>query len=167
MRGKQPHVVDHEDEEEEPEEDEYLMKGGAVPVVREELGVAPSGPPAPGAASGFWMSAVSAASGMEMIPESGFISSQPSMAEFILPHHMTDMAPSPGGASQQAYPQQPIDPQQPVQEYPWMKEKKTARKNNQQGKDRQNLQLHGMRIYSRTADRQVREELLLQYVSAT
>lgn len=142
MRGKQPHVVDHDDDEDEPEDDEYLLKGGGP--ARDGEYLLKSGGPArddipaptsgPGPGTGFWMSAVSAASGMEMIPESGFISSQPSMAEFILPHHMTDMAPSPGGASQSAYPQQPLDPQQPVQEYPWMKEKKTARKNNQQGK---------------------------------
>lgn len=113
MRGKQqtPQLDDVEGGEEEEEEEEY--RRSSVP---------PEG-------TGFWMSAVTAASGMDMIPgESGFISSQPSMAEFILPHHMaTGGEPSPG-----PYPQ-PIDPQQPVQEYPWMKEKKTARKNNQQG----------------------------------
>ncbi|CAH1404748.1 unnamed protein product [Nezara viridula] len=105
MRGKQQ-IEDVEGGEEEEEEEEYRRAGDG---------------------GGFWMSAVNAASGMDMIPESGFISSQPSMAEFILPHHITGGEPSPG-----PYPQQ-IDPQQSVQEYPWMKEKKTARKSNQQG----------------------------------
>ncbi|XP_014240522.1 homeotic protein proboscipedia [Cimex lectularius] len=126
MRGKQ--VVEPEEEDEEADEEEYLMKGRM-----EEMTAPSGGPPAAAApgSQGFWMTAVSAASGMDMIPESGFISSQPSMAEFILPHHMAEMSPSPG-APQPTYPQQPIDQQQPVQEYPWMKEKKTARKSNQQ-----------------------------------
>ncbi|CAB0009764.1 unnamed protein product [Nesidiocoris tenuis] len=145
MRGKQAHVVEPEDDEEDPDDDdEYHLsiKGGGGRVPADDLAVpAPgSGPPPSAPQTGFWMSAVSAASGMEMIPESGFISSQPSMAEFILPHHMTDMSPSPGApASQQPpYPQTPLDPSQGVQEYPWMKEKKTARKNNQQVVPRSN-----------------------------
>uniref|UniRef100_T1HDK8 Homeobox domain-containing protein n=2 Tax=Rhodnius prolixus TaxID=13249 RepID=T1HDK8_RHOPR len=143
---QQEHVVDqqHEpdDDDDEGEEEEYLLKAGRNPAGGgpDEMGVVvPPGPPphqqpVP-SHQGFWMSAVSAAAtGMgDMIPgESGFISSQPSMAEFILPHHMTagDMSPSPG-QPQPSYPQ-PMDQQQAVQEYPWMKEKKTARKSNQQ-----------------------------------
>ncbi|KAL1132722.1 hypothetical protein AAG570_010674 [Ranatra chinensis] len=105
-----------------------------------------------GGSGGFWMAAVSAAAAgttgpldvaMTGAAESGFISSQPSMAEFILPHHMG--APASQGDMDQSPSQQPYPPQgplhhptgdqhQPVQEYPWMKEKKTAKKNNQQGK---------------------------------
>jgi homeobox protein HoxA/B2 len=132
MRGKQHVVEEHEGEEEdeEGEEEEYLgLKSGRGPEGLECQG---------GQGGGFWMAAVSAAAGgggggIDMMPgaaESGFISSQPSIAEFILPHHMgpAEMTPSP-----QQYQPPGMDQQQPVQEYPWMKEKKTARKNNQQG----------------------------------
>lgn len=106
---------------------------------------------------GFWLAAVQAsATGpphgthpmetglhMDHIPtaETGFINSQPSMAEFMtaLPHISGDiqrsMSPPPGN-----YPMsEPISGQQSqsgvnVPEYPWMKEKKTSRKSNQQGK---------------------------------
>ncbi|KAK9512252.1 hypothetical protein O3M35_000720 [Rhynocoris fuscipes] len=147
-QAQQEHVVDQphdpDEDEDEGDEEEYLLKaasrttpgsgpedmGVVVPPVvppPHQQGVSPH--------QGFWMSAVSAATtGMpDILPgESGFISSQPSMAEFILPHHMTagDMSPSPG-QPQPPYPQA-MDQQQAVQEYPWMKEKKTARKSNQQ-----------------------------------
>lgn len=122
---------------------------------------APGGPGGPGAGpgAGFWLAAVTAATlgpahgqhPMEhaMAPmntvETGFINSQPSMAEFMtaLPHpHMgADMGPG------------SLSPQPPgpgggypamgdghagvnVPEYPWMKEKKTTRKSSQQGEER-------------------------------
>ena len=61
-----------------------------------------------------------------MPTESGFINSQPSMAEFLT--HLGPDSPkmeqgSYGGAS---------DGGDPLPEYPWMKEKKTARKSNPQ-----------------------------------
>lgn len=62
--------------------------------------------------------------------ESGFIGSQPSMAEF-----MTHLEPdSPKMINNQNYGGMTGDQCDGVPEYPWMKEKKTARKNNNQGK---------------------------------
>ncbi|RZF47970.1 hypothetical protein LSTR_LSTR008774 [Laodelphax striatellus] len=148
MRGKlqqpgNPHLVEDEDEEEEEEgeeEDEFL---GLKPP-------RPS-PPVLESSGGFWMAAVTAASGGgppgldgppgplgPMTGETGFISSQPSMAEFILPHHLQDMPPGPplSPHSGQGYPPGLVDQPPPgvnVQEYPWMKEKKTTRKSSQQG----------------------------------
>ncbi|XP_066150508.1 homeotic protein proboscipedia isoform X3 [Euwallacea fornicatus] len=75
--------------------------------------------------------------------ETGFINSQPSMAEFMtaLPHlsaemppHGTPMSPQhtpPGGYSMEV-PHGLGSPGVNVPEYPWMKEKKTTRKNSQQ-----------------------------------
>lgn len=106
------------------------------------------------ATGGFWLAAVNAASGGAVHPldgcnETGFINSQPSMAEFMtaLPHLSNDMQGPPVGplSPQQTPPgAYPMDPHgQPphglgspgvnVPEYPWMKEKKTTRKNSQQG----------------------------------
>jgi len=85
--------------------------------------------------------------------ETGFINSQPSMAEFMtaLPQLAGDsnLQHSPGtggsispGAHHPAYhtmmdPHGVADPSGVnVPEYPWMKEKKTTRKSNQQGKSR-------------------------------
>lgn len=90
--------------------------------------------------NGFWLAAVTAAGAphpmLETCTETGFINSQPSMAEFMTalpqlgggdlspqhtpPGYAPDL-PSPGGGLN-------------VPEYPWMKEKKTTRKNSQQGK---------------------------------
>ena len=61
--------------------------------------------------------------------ESGFINSQPSMAEFL-----THLSPESPKLSNQVYPVAPTEGMDGVPEYPWMKEKKTARKNNSQGK---------------------------------
>lgn len=124
-----------EDEEEEGDDDEYIngMKARET---------------SPTIEGGFWMAAVSAATGGTgpiesaagcQVPESGFISSQPSIAEFILPHHMDgiqseDISPGNQNASG-IYSANMQDSQQSginVQEYPWMKEKKTSRKNNHQ-----------------------------------
>lgn len=59
--------------------------------------------------------------------ESGFINSQPSMAEF-----MTHLDPeSPKMIGNQGYNAMQGDQCDSVPEYPWMKEKKTARKGNQ------------------------------------
>jgi homeobox protein HoxA/B2 len=86
--------------------------------------------------------------------ETGFINSQPSMAEFMtaLPHLTGEMQhpPPPGSLSppggtyqgmvdshgQPPPGQPPPPPGVNVPEYPWMKEKKTTRKSNQQGKSR-------------------------------
>jgi hypothetical protein len=60
-----------------------------------------------------------------MPAESGFINSQPTMAEFLT-HIGPDSSPK---MDQSAYGNSSEDP---VPEYPWMKEKKTARKNQSQ-----------------------------------
>jgi homeobox protein HoxA/B2 len=66
-----------------------------------------------------------------MPTETGFINSQPSMAEFLT--HLGPESPKLGG--QQGYPGVPSDNgMDSVPEYPWMKEKKTARKSSAQGK---------------------------------
>ncbi|KPJ14511.1 Homeotic protein proboscipedia [Papilio machaon] len=89
--------------------------------------------------NGFWLAAVTAAGAphpmLDTCTETGFINSQPSMAEFMTalpqlgagelspqhtpPGYGPDL-PSPGGGLN-------------VPEYPWMKEKKTTRKSSQQG----------------------------------
>ncbi|KAF2884473.1 hypothetical protein ILUMI_21703 [Ignelater luminosus] len=99
---------------------------------------------------GFWLAAVSAASGaphgghpLEGCNETGFINSQPSMAEFMtaLPHLSGEMSHGPPISPQHTPPSggYPMDvphalgsPGVNVPEYPWMKEKKTTRKNSQQ-----------------------------------
>uniref|UniRef100_A0A182MQI3 Uncharacterized protein n=1 Tax=Anopheles culicifacies TaxID=139723 RepID=A0A182MQI3_9DIPT len=60
--------------------------------------------------------------------ESGFINSQPSMAEFLT--HIDSESPK---LISQGYPMGPSDSMESVPEYPWMKEKKTARKSTAQG----------------------------------
>ncbi|CAH0558979.1 unnamed protein product [Brassicogethes aeneus] len=104
-----------------------------------------------GGGGGFWLSAVSAASGgpqhpglpLEGCNETGFINSQPSMAEFMtaLPHlsgempHGPPMSPQhtpPGAGFPMDVPHGMGSPGVNVPEYPWMKEKKTTRKNSQQ-----------------------------------
>lgn len=78
------------------------------------------------------------------IKETGFINSQPSMAEFMtaLPHAMgPDLVQQPQLSPHDASGGYGMDhghgmgsPGVNVPEYPWMKEKKTTRKNSQQGK---------------------------------
>lgn len=108
---------------------------------------------AAGGSGGFWLSAVSAASTaphpghpLEGCNETGFINSQPSMAEFMtaLPHisgpgempHGPPISPQhtpPGTGFPMDVPHGMASPGVNVPEYPWMKEKKTTRKNSQQG----------------------------------
>lgn len=64
-----------------------------------------------------------------MPTETGFINSQPSMAEFL-----THLGPDSSPKMEQSYGTPVSDGGDPVPEYPWMKEKKTARKNNAQSK---------------------------------
>ncbi|KAG5881941.1 hypothetical protein JTB14_027734 [Gonioctena quinquepunctata] len=101
-----------------------------------------------GAAAGgsgtFWLSAVSAAAQpLDGCNETGFINSQPSMAEFMtaLPHlsgelpHGPPISPQhtpPAGGFPMDVPHGMGSPGVNVPEYPWMKEKKTTRKNSQQ-----------------------------------
>lgn len=106
-----------------------------------------------GGNAGFWLAAVTAAAGcpphgVHPMDETGFINSQPSMAEFMtaLPHLTGELqhpqppeSPSPGSYlgmvdshGQPPPGQQPPPPGVNVPEYPWMKEKKTTRKSNQQ-----------------------------------
>ncbi|GLV45236.1 proboscipedia [Carabus blaptoides fortunei] len=106
-----------------------------------------------GAGAGFWLSAVTASSAgaipMDGCNETGFINSQPSMAEFMtaLPHLSGDIPHGGPPLSPQQTPPgagYPMDTHGPphglgspgvnVPEYPWMKEKKTTRKSNQQGR---------------------------------
>lgn len=63
--------------------------------------------------------------------ESGFINSQPSMAEFLT--HLSPDSPK-MMANQGGYGVVSGDQMDGVPEYPWMKEKKTARKGSNQGK---------------------------------
>lgn len=118
---------------------------------------------------GFWLATVAAGPGAGLPPhgthhpamdptcgtaETGFINSQPSMAEFMtaLPQlaagDAAGLQHSPGaggsispGSHHPGYhamidPHGVADPSVNVPEYPWMKEKKTTRKSNQQGKRR-------------------------------
>lgn len=85
-------------------------------------------------ASAYWMNAMPN-NGNGNVPtnlsptESGFINSQPSMAEF-----MTHLDPdSPKMIGNAGYNAMQGDPCDSVPEYPWMKEKKTTRKGSQQG----------------------------------
>lgn len=105
-----------------------------------------------GGGGGFWLSAVSAASGaphpglpIEGCNETGFINSQPSMAEFMtaLPHlsaemtHGQPISPQntpPGAGYPMEVPHGMSSPGVNVPEYAWMKEKKSTRKSSQQGK---------------------------------
>uniref|UniRef100_A0A6P7GL28 Homeotic protein proboscipedia isoform X2 n=1 Tax=Diabrotica virgifera virgifera TaxID=50390 RepID=A0A6P7GL28_DIAVI len=99
---------------------------------------------AAGGSGNFWLSAVpAAAQPLEGCNETGFINSQPSMAEFMtaLPHLSGELPHGPPMSPQQTPPAggYPMDvphgmgsPGVNVPEYPWMKEKKTTRKNNQQ-----------------------------------
>ena len=109
------------------------------------------GAAATGGGGGFWLASVTgtplpatAAAAMEAATESGFISSQPSMAEFMMAEGA--MQHSPGGSSMSPGAHHPgyhgmMDPLAVgqdasginVPEYPWMKEKKTTRKSSQQG----------------------------------
>lgn len=130
MRGKQQgaHLVEDEEDEDEEEDGEDFLN--MKPRVASPLD----------GGGGFWMAAVSAAAGGGMDSsllagpqaETGFISSQPSMAEFILPHHLEMGGGDP--MSPQQYPPGLVEQGVNVQEYPWMKEKKTTRKNSQQGR---------------------------------
>lgn len=76
--------------------------------------------------------------------ETGFINSQPSMAEFL-----THLGPeSPKMGVQQGYPGVPSDNgMDSVPEYPWMKEKKTARKSSAQGKQKENFSFYRRKMW--------------------
>lgn len=62
---------------------------------------------------------------MATAAESGFINSQPSMAEFL--NHLSPESPK---IDTSGYSTVSTDGMNSVPEYPWMKEKKTSRKNN-------------------------------------
>lgn len=114
-------------------EEEFAVKTRATPPMAQDHARMDHG------GNGFWLAAVTAAGAphpmLETCTETGFINSQPSMAEFMTalpqlgagdlspqhtpPGYAPDL-PSPGGGLN-------------VPEYPWMKEKKTTRKNSQQG----------------------------------
>ncbi|XP_026675834.1 homeotic protein proboscipedia [Diaphorina citri] len=89
--------------------------------------------------------------------ESGFISSQPSMSEFILPHHLNNDMVVPGSPHFTSLHdtnnvlQATAGNQQNLQEYPWMKEKKTSRKNSaQQGREKNGLPRRLRTAYTNT-----------------
>ncbi|XP_065157101.1 homeotic protein proboscipedia isoform X2 [Atheta coriaria] len=114
-------------------------------VVVKTRSTTPDGPVAGG---GFWLSATGAphpaAHPLDGCNETGFINSQPSMAEFMtaLPHlasagaDLQHAAMSPQHTPPAGYPMDVPhglgSPGVNVPEYPWMKEKKTTRKNSQQ-----------------------------------
>lgn len=78
-----------------------------------------------------------AGNGIAVGQTEGFINSQPSMAEF-----MTHLDPdSPKMVGNQSYGVVTGDQMDGVPEYPWMKEKKTARKNSNQGKYRKFIKI--------------------------
>ncbi|XP_033229562.1 homeotic protein proboscipedia-like [Belonocnema kinseyi] len=145
-------------------------------IVEKELGSVKTRSPTPVLANdgggGFWLAPVAAGAGAGAVlpphgahpvmdptcgtAETGFINSQPSMAEFMtaLPQLSGDGAlqHSPGaggpmspGTHHPGYhtmidPHGVADPSGVnVPEYPWMKEKKTTRKNNQQGKGTEDI----------------------------
>ena len=116
------------------------------PPGQEQIGH-PPGHPGAHSNNGFWLAAVTAAHSMEH-GDSAYMGGQPTpaaMADFMtaLPHPhgaggMTDMqCPSgmspqaPGGYAPMGEPHGGVT----VPEYPWMKEKKTTRKNSQQGEE--------------------------------
>nr|XP_022909226.1 homeotic protein proboscipedia [Onthophagus taurus] len=121
-------------------------------VVKTRSGTPDGGRAPSGGGGGFWMpGTTAAASGLSIdgCNETGFINSQPSMAEFMtaLPHlsgempgaHGPPMSPQhtpPGSAGAPNYPMDVPhglgSPGVNVPEYPWMKEKKTTRKSSQQ-----------------------------------
>lgn len=94
--------------------------------------------------AGFWLQTHGAPGGLPL-EETGFINSQPSMAEFMtaLPHipggeglpHGPPLSPqqTPPGYQMDHQPHGLGSPGVNVPEYPWMKEKKTTRKSSQQG----------------------------------
>ncbi|KAG7208065.1 hypothetical protein KM043_009643 [Ampulex compressa] len=178
MRGKQQALV-HQEEDRQPTQ--LVATGGvqqlgnhleAVVRVSKEVAGVKTRPTTPvlanDAGGGFWLATVAAGAGAPaglpphgthhpaMDPtcgsaETGFINSQPSMAEFMtaLPQLTGDggLQHSPGtggsispGSHHPGYhammdPHGVADPSGVnVPEYPWMKEKKTTRKSNQQGK---------------------------------
>lgn len=105
-----------------------------------------SATPEGGTTGGFWLSSAGphAPINLEGCNETGFINSQPSMAEFMtaLPHvsgelnHGPTMSPQhtpPGSGYPMEVPHGMGSPGVNVPEYPWMKEKKTTRKSSQQG----------------------------------
>lgn len=69
---------------------------------------------------------------MATAAESGFINSQPSMAEFL--NHLSPESPK---IDTTGYSSVSTDGINPVPEYPWMKEKKTSRKNNNNNNNNQ------------------------------
>nr|XP_031846347.1 homeotic protein proboscipedia [Nomia melanderi] len=176
MRGKQQHIQHQEEDPEESAQldssGNVQQPGGhleALVHAGKELASLKTRPTTPVLANdgggGFWLATVAAGAGAPaglpphgthhpaMDPtcgtaETGFINSQPSMAEFMtaLPQLAGDgsLQHSPGtggsispGSHHPGYhtimdPHGVTDPSVNVPEYPWMKEKKTTRKSNQQ-----------------------------------
>lgn len=160
MRGKQQTRGQHLGPEDDDDDFVSVKTRPPTPV----LSVDGCGGGGGGGGGGFWLAAVTAAAaggpphgvhpmdGCLTSAETGFINSQPSMAEFMtaLPHLTGELQhpPPPGSLSpppgtyqgmvdshgQPPPGQQPPPPGVNVPEYPWMKEKKTTRKSNQQGK---------------------------------
>ncbi|KAJ9582922.1 hypothetical protein L9F63_022734, partial [Diploptera punctata] len=155
MRGKQQSRGQHLGPDDD-EDDFVSVKTRPPTPVLDGCGGGGGG----GGTAGFWLAAVTAAAGgpphgvhpMDgcLTSETGFINSQPSMAEFMtaLPQLTGEIHPPPPGSlspppgsyqgmvdshGQPPPGQQPPPPGVNVPEYPWMKEKKTTRKSNQQG----------------------------------
>lgn len=128
IRGKQPRAgMGVRDEMEE----EFAAKTRNTPPMGAAGGGEHGG-------NGFWLAAVTAAGAphpmLDACTETGFINSQPSMAEFMtaLPQLGGELSPQhtpPGYGPDLPSPGGGLN----VPEYPWMKEKKTTRKSSQQG----------------------------------
>jgi homeobox protein HoxA/B2 len=162
MRGKQQPRGQHLGPEDDDEDFVSVKTRPPTPVLAVDgCGGGGGG----GGGGGFWLAAVTAAAagggpphgvhpmdGCLTSAETGFINSQPSMAEFMtaLPHLTAELqhppppgslSPPPGSYQGMVDSHGPPPPGQQapppgvnVPEYPWMKEKKTTRKSNQQGK---------------------------------
>ncbi|XP_066996518.2 homeotic protein proboscipedia [Anabrus simplex] len=164
MRGKQQARGQHLGPVDDDDDEFVSVKTRPpTPVLASDGCVGGGGGGGGGAGGGFWLAAVTAAAAGGAPPhgvhpmdgclaggETGFINSQPSMAEFMtaLPHLSGELqhppppgslSPPPGSYQAMVDPhgppppgQQPPQPGVNVPEYPWMKEKKTTRKSNQQ-----------------------------------
>lgn len=140
-------MLDDEEDSMEEEDDEYMLKQEEDSdflkmkrdddFIKDDFLLKHRGSPIE---NNYWMSNSGTPLG-DCQSESGFISSQPSMSEFILPHHLnSDMvvpnSPHFTSLHETNVLQATAGNQQNLQEYPWMKEKKTSRKNSaQQGRE--------------------------------
>lgn len=145
-------MLDDEEDSMEEEDDDYIMKQEDESdflkmkrtdddFIKDDFLMKHRGVASP-IENNYWMSnSVGGTPLGDCQSESGFISSQPSMSEFILPHHLNNDMVVPNSPHFTSLHdtnvlQATAGNQQNLQEYPWMKEKKTSRKNSaQQGRE--------------------------------